>query len=205
MLAFIGIGNVGFTIANQLQQAGHQILVAHDNPNSDSVQAALSKNSAFQVDGLSSAIAQADLIFLATPFKVCADLLSGLSFDNKVLVDCTNPVGPGLTHALGSTSGAEKIQEWAPDARVVKAYSTYGYENFDGRWRTAELQPTMLIAGDDEAAKQQLIEINTSLGFATLDTGSLTQALQLEHMALLWIKMVRAGKRPNFVWAAIND
>lgn len=205
-LAFIGIGKVGSTLAHQFQQQGHQILIGHGSPNSSSVKAALAKNAAFQVRGIQEAIDEADLIFLAVPFQATASVLDGLTFSGKVLVDCTNPVGPGLRHGLDSTiSGAEKIQQWATDARVVKAYSIYGYENFDGRWRSAEQRPRMLIAGDDASAKQQLVSLNADLGFQTLDTGALSQALHLEHFTLLWVTMVRANKQPNFVWAQLLE
>jgi len=35
--------------------------------------------------------------------------------------------------------------------------------------------------------------------------GGLEQALQLEHMTLLWVRMVRMGGRPpHLVWAALG-
>lgn len=36
--AFIGIGNVGFAIADNLQKKGHEIIVASNNYSSESVQ-----------------------------------------------------------------------------------------------------------------------------------------------------------------------
>ena len=38
-----------------------------------------------------------------------------------------------------------------------------------------------------------------------LDVGGLEQALHLEHMTLLWVRMVRLGKpSPHLVWAALQ-
>jgi predicted dinucleotide-binding enzyme len=63
----------------------------------------------------------------------------------------------------------------------------------------------MLIAGNDLAAKSVVLNINSDMGFQTLDTGNLDQALHLEHMTLLWVKMVRRdGHHPNFVWAMLE-
>ena len=42
-IAFIGIGNVGFAIANNLQKTGHDILIGHSNPGSESVKAPLKR------------------------------------------------------------------------------------------------------------------------------------------------------------------
>ncbi len=206
-LAFIGIGKVGFALANRLQQQGHDIIVAHDNPQSDSVVQALQKNPAFQTATLQEAIHQAAVIFLATPFKINETLLPALDFHQKILIDCTNPVGPGLSHGLKSVrSGAEQIQEWAPTARVVKSYTIYGFENLaNPTFDNYAVRPVMLIAGDDAESKTTVQQLNTALGFDTLDTGALAQALHLEHMTLLWVTMVRAnGHTPHFTWAYLE-
>ena len=122
-LAFIGIGNVGFAIANHLQQKGHEITVAHHNSQSDSVRQALTQNPAFTVKPVQEAVDAADVVFLATPYFANAEALKGIAFHGKTLVDCTNPVGPGISHGLKSErSGSEVVQELAPDARVVMAY-----------------------------------------------------------------------------------
>jgi hypothetical protein len=43
------------------------------------------------------------------------------------------------------------------------------------------------------------------LGWEPLDVGGLLQALHLEHMTLLWIRMVRmGGQSPHLVWAALR-
>ena len=63
----------------------------------------------------------------------------------------------------------------------------------------------MLIAGDDATAKQQTTTLVEDMGFACKDTGGLGQALHLEHMTLLWVKMVRmGGHSPHFVWACLE-
>ncbi len=207
-LAFIGIGNVGFAIANNLQKKGHQILVAHNGGEaSESVRKALGQNPGFIVKPVQQAVDEADVVLLAIPFRANEAALNGIRFNGKTLVDCTNPVGPGISHGLKSErSGAEVVQELAPDAQVVKAYSIYGFENFaDSSFPASNVKPVMLIAGNDTAAKQQVAALNADLGFETLDTGMLAQSLHLEHMTLLWVKMVRAGGHsPHFAWAYLT-
>jgi 8-hydroxy-5-deazaflavin:NADPH oxidoreductase len=64
-------------------------------------------------------------VFLATPYLANEDALKGLELAGKILVDCTNPVGLGLTHGLQSrTSGAQEVQRFAPGAKVVKAFKS---------------------------------------------------------------------------------
>ena len=206
-LAFIGIGKVGFALANNLQQAGHEVTIAHDNPRSESVRKSKEKNSFFVQKKVKEAIDWADVVFLATPFKLNESILTPLDFKGKTLVDCTNPVGLGISHALESKiSGAEKVAEWAGDAEVVKAYTIYGFENLENSaFSEYSVKPAMLIAGDHSRGKQQVEALNTDLGFETVDVGPLSQSLHLEHMTLMWVKMVRAnGHHPHFTWAYLE-
>ncbi|MCB0661666.1 MAG: NAD(P)-binding domain-containing protein, partial [Saprospiraceae bacterium] len=144
-LAFIGIGKVGFALANNLQKSGHTVIVAHDNPERESVKSALARNDSFLVLPIQEAIDAADVVLLATPFKNNEEILKPLDLKGKILVDCTNPVGPGISHGLESKiSGAEKVQEWAGDAKVVKAYTIYGYENLeDASFPNYNVKPVM--------------------------------------------------------------
>lgn len=208
-IAFLGCGRVGAALADHLQQCGHHVVLATDNADSDSVVAARQRNAGLEVAPPTSAVAAADVVFLATPFQANAAVLSSVAaaLDGKILVDCTNPVGPGLSHGLASVeSGSAQVQRLAPGARVVKAFSIYGYENFeDNRYPAANVLPAMLFCGDDAAAKQGVAALIRQLGWTPVDVGGLQQALHLEHMTLLWVRMVRVGGHsPHLVWAALD-
>lgn len=206
-LAFIGIGNVGFAIANNLQLKGHDIIVASNNPDSLSVQKAMQDNPCFVVNTIQDAVNESDVIFLATPYQANEAALLGIKFNGKPLVDCTNPIGAGISHGLKSVkSGSEVVQELAADAHVVKAFTIYGFENFiNTTFPNYNVKPVMLICGNDLVAKEKVSTLINDTGFEAKDTGDLTQALHLEHMTLLWVKMVRQnGHHPDFVWAYLE-
>jgi predicted dinucleotide-binding enzyme len=112
-----------------------------------------------------------------------------------------------LTHSLPSGSGSEQVQKLVPAAKVVKAFTIYGYENFeDFRYPGyGDLKPAMLIAGDDTGAKALVAGLIEQLGWRPVDTGPLSSALHLEHLTLLWIKMARVqGRGAGFVWAMLE-
>jgi 8-hydroxy-5-deazaflavin:NADPH oxidoreductase len=206
-LAFIGIGNVGFALANNFQKKGHQIIIAHNDVESESVIKAQSKNPSFSALPIQEAIDEYEVIFLAVPFKLNEEILKPLDFKDKILVDCTNPVGAGISHGLQSKiSGAEKVQEWAKNAKVVKSYTIYGFENLENpKFPNYNVKPVMMMAGNHLEAKNNVRSLNKDLGFETLDVGDLSLSLHLEHMTLLWVKMVRAsGHHPNFTWAYLE-
>jgi predicted dinucleotide-binding enzyme len=204
-LAFIGIGNVGFALADRLQKLGHRVVVGHHNLQSKSVLKALDQNPNLLVAPLQKAIDESEVVFLAIPFMKAQETLNDLVLEGKVLVDCTNPVGPGVSHALGTISGSEKIQEWS-QTKVIKAFTVYGFENFeDPAFPKYNVLPVMPIAGDDLETKQEITPIIESLGFEVLDVGPLSSALHLEHMTLLWVKMVRMqGRDPRFTWGLLQ-
>jgi 8-hydroxy-5-deazaflavin:NADPH oxidoreductase len=209
-IAFIGVGNVGAPLADRLQVLGHQVVIAARDRQSQTVQSALSRNPDLWVQSPLEAIESSEVVFLATPFSAIESVLTPLksALNGKVLVDCTNPVGANLTHGLHSrVSGSETIQQLVPNVRVVKAFTIYGYENFEDSHYPGygDLKPAMLIAGDEPVAKSVIADFCQQLGWETIDTGNLAMSLHLEHMALLWIKMAGAqGRKGGFVWARLQ-
>jgi len=208
-IAFIGAGQVGAALATSLARAGHDVVLAEGDEGSASVAAARAHEPRLAAQPLAEAVGSAEAVFLATPFSANEPLLRPIAdaLAGKILVDCTNPVGPGLSHGLASTrSGSELVQSLVPKAHVVKAFTIYGFENLaNPRYPAYSVRPAMLFCGDDPAAKERVAQLITDCGFEPVDVGGLVQALHLEHMTLLWVRMVRAGGHsPNLVWAALR-
>ncbi len=208
-IAFLGYGQVGGPLADHLQRRGHEVFLAAADPNSASVQKAIQRNGQLLVTRPKEAVESADAVFLATPFQAVEAALTPLkdTLKGKVLVDCTNPVGPNFTHGLQSVqSGSEMVQSLVPGASVVKAFTIYGFENFeDNRFPAYNLKPSMFFCGDDPKAKQIVAGLIRELDWDPLDVGDLKQSLHLEHMTLLWIRMIRLqGRTPHLVWAALQ-
>jgi 8-hydroxy-5-deazaflavin:NADPH oxidoreductase len=209
-IAFIGVGNVGAPLADSLQKLGHQVVIAARDPQSQTVQTALNLNPALLVESPLDAIKSSDVVFLVTPFSAIESALTPLksALSGKILVDCINPVDAKLSHALQSrSSSSEVIQQLVPDAHVVKAFTIYGYENFENNQYPGygDLKPAMLIAGNNSDAKLVVANLCQQLGWEPIDTGNIDMSLHLEHMALLWIKMARVkGMGAGFVWARLQ-
>ncbi len=63
----------------------------------------------------------------------------------------------------------------------------------------------MMCCGNDITAKKTVSGLIEQLGWQPLDVGGAEQALHLEHMTLLWARMVRVkGHSPHLVWAMLT-
>jgi 8-hydroxy-5-deazaflavin:NADPH oxidoreductase len=195
-IGVLGTGMVGPTLARGLAGHGHDVRIGTRDPNKPEV-ADFAPASAVEVAGW------ADLIVLAVA-GTAAEALAGEVAEvaaGKVLVDATNPLdfsggGPGLFVA-GRDSLGERVQRAAPAARVVKAYNTVG----NAHMVDPDLPggpPTMLIAGDDEAAKRSVTELLQSTGWDVADLGSIEACRVLEPFALAWVTYaIRTGTRDH--------
>jgi 8-hydroxy-5-deazaflavin:NADPH oxidoreductase len=188
-LGFIGVGNVGSTLAKKLGKKGHSIFLGVRNP-SDSKAEELSRQigTHASVHTVAGAVEVADVVFLATPWDVTKELVESLNLKGKVIVDCTNPFKPDLSGlSVGLTeSGGELVQSWAPLAKVVKAFNTTGFNIMadpivDGR------KAAMYFCGDDGDAKFQVEQLIRDVGLDPIDGGPLATARLLEPYALLWV------------------
>jgi predicted dinucleotide-binding enzyme len=142
------------------------------------------------------------VVVLATPWNAAEEALrSAGPLNGKVVVDCTNPMLPGLAGlAIGtSESAAERLAAVVPDARVVKAFSTTGAANM-AHPAYGEHRVTMFLCGDDAAARQVVAKLAEDLGMDPVDAGGLLVARYLEPLAMLWVHLAhKQGLGPDFV------
>ncbi|MBU6153157.1 MAG: NADPH-dependent F420 reductase [Bdellovibrionales bacterium] len=189
-LGFIGIGNVGGTLAERLGAKGHSIFLgARDPLSADAKELAAKIGSHASVHSVQEAVDLSDVVFLATPWNGTREIVQGLrGLDHKILIDCTNPLLPnlaGLEVGLND-SGGERVQAWAPKARVVKAFNTVGF-NIMANPELEGKKVVMYFCGDDADARFQAKRLIEDVGFEPVEAGPLSSARLLEPFALLWI------------------
>jgi hypothetical protein len=193
-IAIIGTGNIGGTLGRRWA-ARHEVAFGTRRPEDAKVQALVAAaGGSARAASAHEAAAFAEVVVLATPWSAALEAVrSAGDLAGKVVVDCTNPVGPGLRHDLASGSGAQTIAAEIPSARVVKAFNTAGYEVFaDPRFGTEAA--SLFLCGDDPAAKDTVAGLARELGMEPVDCGPLGQARRLEELALLWISLAAQGQ-----------
>ena len=173
-IGIIGDGNVGGALARGLKRAGRDVR-------------AVGKDKAAIRDTAS----WADIVLLAVPFAVIDDVVNevGNSLAGKTLVDVTNALDANMALAVGfTTSGAEDLQKKLPKARVVKAFNTQFAQHMDSG-KLGDQPLTVFVAGDDAAAKSEVTDLASAIGFEVVDAGPLANARLLEPLGYLNIQL----------------
>ena len=206
-IAVIGAGSVGSTLGRRWAELGHSVCFGVRD-----VADAKAKDMVGKIKGdarlasVSDAAKDAEVIVLATPYAANpAAIAAAGDLSGKILMDVTNPVGPGLTLAVGfDTSDAEEVAKLAPGAKVYKAMNQVGFDVMANPI-FAVGKPVMFVAGDDAAGKKVVLELVSALGFEPIDAGELAIARLLEPFAVLWIHlMARRNLGRNFAFSLLR-
>lgn len=189
-IAIIGAGNVGMALGQALTREKQPVVFGVPEPAKyqGAVQAL---GPLASVGSTAEAIAGADLVILAVPYAAVSAIAQSLPhWQNRILVDASNPLLPGLSGlSIGtSSSGAETLAAQAKGARVVKAFNTTGAENMaDARYENGK--PWMPVCGDDAEARARVMALASLIGFEAVDAGPLQAARFLEPFAMTWIHL----------------
>ncbi len=192
-IGILGSGTVGKTLGEALARLGHTICLGTRRP-VDLANWQESVGIDVAVSGVENAAVGADLIILATSGTAVETVIeaAGLrNFKGKVVLDVTDPLDfssgkPGLF--VGTTDSlGERIQRLIPEAQVVKAFNTVAALVMVNPSLTGG-EPDFLIAGNDETAKERVIELARGLGWRSIvDLGGIENARWLEALSLLWV------------------
>ncbi|HZP19873.1 MAG TPA: NAD(P)-binding domain-containing protein [Bauldia sp.] len=186
--AIIGLGNMGKGLARRLAGKTGLVVAARDANGAKAFAATLPAGSVTVADP-AEAVAKADIVVLGLPFAAALEFAGKANLAGKVLVDMTNPVKPDYSGlALGhTTSAAEELQNASPRARVVKAFNTIFAGLLDApASQTADVP--VFLAGNDEAAVDQVADLVTRAGFAPQKAGGLEAARLIEPLGMLNIR-----------------
>jgi len=200
-IAIIGAGNVGTALAGALARAGHRVTISAAHP--EHAEDAAKATGAVSADTNHDAVAAGDVVILAVPGTAVGAIVDevGNELSGKVVVDVSNRPTPDPSSS--GSSAAEELQARVPDASVVKAFNT--------AFATRQADPVVggvpadgFVAGDDEQAKQTVLDIVESIGFRPVDAGSLAAARTLEGMAWLNISRNMQGGTWQDAWVLLG-
>ena len=188
-IAVIGTGDVGAALGPEFAGQGHTIVYGSREPGRSKVTELVERTGDLaSATTPAEAAARADIILLAVPWTAAEEVVAGLGdLSGKIIIDPVNPrviAEDGYRDFPGNTSNAERIQNLAPRAFVVKAFNTISTDSM--------LDPDALgcklsvpIAGNDAAAKKTVAGLVEALGYDAVDVGPVRYAHVIEGLYLL--------------------
>lgn len=206
-LGFIGVGQVGGTLAKKLGMKGHSVYLGSRNKNEEVVSLAKSIGAHSSVETLSDCILKSDIIFLATPWNAVEGFTKEYSvlLKDKILIDCTNPLKSDLSGLLFTdSSGGEFIQHALSNTKVVKAFNTVGFNIMENPILDGQ-KAVMYFCGNDGNAKNLVKNLIDDVGLNPIDAGDIHTSKLLENFALLWISSAyKFGMGREFAFSLIR-
>lgn len=171
-IAIIGNGNIGAGLNAVLSKTEHDV-------------------SAYgRDDTLAQAVAEADVVILATPYGAVAELAKKAEFNGKLVIDVSNPVNADFSglQVGHESSAAEEIARLLPGASVVKAFNTIFAQHYATGLTLGGRPLQTFIASDDEQARERVKRLASEIGLTPVDAGPLKNARYLEPLGFLNIQ-----------------
>jgi 8-hydroxy-5-deazaflavin:NADPH oxidoreductase len=185
-LTIIGTGNMARALATRALAGGHGVtVVGKDEQHAQEAAAAVEGSIATAVTGDPI---DGDVVVLAVYYPDAREAVEQYSdqLAGRVVVDITNPVNETFDGLVVPADGsaAQELATLAPEARFVKAFNTT-FARTLGAGEVSGHALDVLIAGDDEAAKDAVATLARDGGLNPIDTGPLQRARELEAAGLL--------------------
>ncbi len=190
-IAIIGTGDLGDSFGIRLAELGYPVIYGSRTPQSDRVIAVVERTGHGATATTQHAAAErGDIVILPINWPAMESAINGLgALSGKIVIDPSDPWTQGkdgYPESMLETSSAELIQQWKPDAKVVKAFGTMGSGVIDDP-RMAGGPVTIPIASDHRDAKERVARLATELGFDPVDFGPVRMARLVEALGLIYM------------------
>jgi hypothetical protein len=183
VIAVLGAGNIGATLARKWATAGHQVTLASRSPDAPALRdlaAGIGAHTASHAD----AARDAEVVLVALPGDAVAAVADTLgdALDGKVVIDATNNLGAAEMNSIAT------ITRNAPSAVCARAFNSLGWENFadpdfDGT------QADLLWCGPDGDTGALIERLIADIGLRPVRVGGLDQLRTVDMLASLWFAL----------------
>ncbi|WP_371578236.1 NADPH-dependent F420 reductase [Streptomyces sp. NBC_01314] len=191
-IGVLGTGNMADALATHWVRSGHEVTIGGRDAHK-AERLAMRIGGSAKSASLRAAAESGQVVLAALPFGAGADVARDLhaALDGKVLLDCSNPVGPGFRLLTeGGPSAAQQLVAAAPGAHVIKAFNLCHEDVWRMRPPVFHGRPLAVpVCGDDEAALARVRELVQDVGCEPVAGGGLERAGLLEATAALFIAL----------------
>ncbi len=198
-VGILGSGLMGGKLGTIFARAGHEVVFSYARSEQKLKKLAREAKGKARAGTPLEAAHDADAVLLAVHWSRIKDVLKQAGdLSGKVIVTCSLPMNENDTKLVvtHSSSGAEKLAEMVPKARVVSAFNTVPsevlFDVFEGRRKATK--PSLVYCGDDTSSKRTAARLIRDVGFDPVDAGPLRIARYTEPFALLVAQLAYEGK-----------
>jgi 8-hydroxy-5-deazaflavin:NADPH oxidoreductase len=191
-IGILGSGVVAQVLASGFIKNGYEVMLGTRDVYK--LKGWVSENPAARTGNFEEAAKFGELIVLAVKGAAAEPLVKKLSvyIIGKTVIDTTNPIAdaPPQNGVLKSftdinRSLMEILQAAAPQSHFVKAFNIVGNKYMvDPKFPGGK--PTMFIAGNNEAARNEVAAILDMFNWEVADMGKAEAARAIESLAVLW-------------------
>jgi 8-hydroxy-5-deazaflavin:NADPH oxidoreductase len=186
-IGVIGSGNIGATVAGLLVGAGNEVAIANSRGPESLAELVADLGERAGAATIGQAAAFGDVVLVAIPFGRYRELPAP-TLEGTIVIDATNyyPERDGGFAELdsGAVTSSELVAAHLGGSRLVKAFNTmyYGRLAREGRPDApVDERLAIFLAGDDDAAKELVAGLIDEIGFAPVDTGTLSEGGRLQQ------------------------
>jgi len=207
-VAIIGTGDMGNSLGPRIARLGYPVVYGSRDPSRNAVRELVqltgeNASAASQRD----AAARAHIVILAIQWQHMESVVQNLGeMRGKVVIDVSYPVSPGADGYMEQgvqPSAAEVIQNWKPDAKVVKVGIPSSYIVDDPM--TLGTVPTVPIAANDREAKETVANLIAGIGLDPWDAGPLRFSRSIESYALLFWVPLQQGRKEGIEFKLLRS
>lgn len=195
-IGIVGSGNMGRSLGILWAEQGHQVFFgSREAAKGQAVAEFAGKET--QGGTNDEATAFAEVIVWTARGILPSELLSTPdALNGKIIIDCNNQDIPeGFAYPAIEESLAEKLAKDVPNARVVKAFNTMAQELFElAPQPLRDYQVSVFVAGDEEQARNMVMQLAEEIGFMPVDSGVLRNARLIEGLGD-FIRLVMIGQQ----------
>lgn len=188
-IAIIGTGDVGSTLGLEFAEQGYEIVYGSRSPQGEQAVSLVNKIGVkASAAHPNEAVKGAGIVVLAVPGLLVEEITRSLGdLSGKIIIDPTNPLigwEKGDLRLREGISNAALIQKAAPQAQVVKAFSTLNVQQMRNPEKSSG-PISVILVGDSHAAKQKVAQMAHKMGLSPIDLGNLSAAKYVEGMSIL--------------------
>jgi 8-hydroxy-5-deazaflavin:NADPH oxidoreductase len=185
-IGILGAGNIGRAFARHLVKAGHRVQLANRHGPA-SLKPLLSELGPNARATSALEVAKLKIVLVAIPWTELSEAMSELSpWDGRIVIDANNHIlgFDGKQFQLADLHGktsSELFSEMVPGARVVKALNTLAADVLAQEPRVGPGRRVIFVSGDDAASKKTVTDLLGTVGFSSVDLGSLAVGGRLQQ------------------------